>query len=290
MSPLILSGAGRRAWAGTKRKKHLAVWAMAEFLEARDAPLMSHYANCFMLSARLKDLRGWDCFRVAAEWIGNNGYTAILDHHGMSEPRRAAQWFKRVGGIIPASQTAAYLIGPTQRTGKNIDAFIKGLGQEGLDLESVPAGVVIPLHLEKEFRTLLFDWPREPRLFCVETFLKHPQEWAEVYRPRAARVAALAPRAALMASLNTHDIQVGDRYLDEEEQYQALISSYRGWEKDFGERVALYAFYRWALWDEHGHGPRRNGYLSTAPGFQKAAREMGAELGGIRPTKTTCEC
>lgn len=251
---------------------------------------MSQYANCFVLSARLRDTRGWECFRRAAAWIRDNGYTAILDHHGMFRPGVAAAWFGRVAEIIPPRQIAAYLIYPRQRTGPEIDSFITGLEAAGLDLSAVPAGVVVPLHLEDETRALLSDWPRKPGLFCLETFLKHPREWAGRYRSLVARVADLAPGAALMASLNTHDIEVGDGYLDDGQQYRALMAGYRGWERDFGKRVAIYAFYRWALWDEHGHGPKRNGYLATAPGFQRAAREIGAELGGIRPTRTTCEC
>ena len=251
---------------------------------------MSRYADTFVLSARLKDLRGWDCFARAAKWIRDNGYFAVLDNHGMFEPQRAAQWYRQVGKIIPPARTRAYFVSTPKRDGKTVDAFIKGLRQEGLDLSAVPAGVVVPLHLKEEFGVLLDDWPREPGLFCVETFMKHPREWEEKYRDRVARVAALAPQAALMASMNTHDIEVGDRYLNDKQQYQALMANFRGLERDFGECISLYGFYRWALWDEHGHGPKRNGYLSTAPGFQKAAREIGARLGVIRPTQTTCEC
>ena len=251
---------------------------------------MSAYANCFVLSARLRDTRGQGCFDLAARWIRDNGYAAILDHHGLDGPERAAAWFKQVAEIIPSRQTAAYLISPARRSGQEIDSFITGLEAGGLDLSAVPACVVVPLHLEEEYQTLLADWPRRPGLFCLETFLKHPREWSERYRPRVARVAALAPGAALMASLNTHDIQVGRRYLSAKEQYQALMAGFRGWQRDFGARTALFAFYRWALWDEHGHGPKRNGYLATAPGFQRAAREIGVRLGGLRPTQTSCEC
>lgn len=292
LSPLVFSGGWGEVWAGAGagKKKRLAVWALAEFLEAKDAPLMSHFADCFVLSARLRDLRGWACFARAARWIRDNGYSAILDNHEMTDPREAADWYKRVGAIIPPRQTAAYLITAPERTGRSIDSFIRGLRGQGLDLEAVPAGVVVPLHLDEEYRALVADWPKEPGLFCVETFMKYPREWEEKYRPRVAQVAGLAPKAALMGSMNTHDIEVGRHYLDDREQYRALVANFRGLEQEFGERISLYAFYRWALWDEHGHGPKRNGYLSTAPGFQKAAREIGAELGGIRPTKTTCEC
>ena len=292
LAPLALSGVGRAApaLAGTARGKHLAVWALAEFLEAKDAPLMSHYADTFVLSARLRDLRGWDCFARAARWIRDNGYQAILDNHGMFEPQRVAQWYKQVGEIIPAARTRAYFISTPKRDAKTVDTFIRGLRREGLDLEAVPAGVVVPLHLDEEYQALLADWPREPGLFCVETFMKHPWEWEKRYRDKVARVTALAPRARLMASLNTHDIEVGTKYLNEKQQYRALMANFRGLERDFGERIGMYGFYRWALWDEHGHGPKRNGYLSTAPGFQKAARGIGKELGVIRPTQTTCEC
>ena len=287
-----LSGLGRvsSARAGSPRGKGLVIWALAEFLEAKDAPLMSRYADTFVLSARLRDLRGWDCFARAARWIRDNGYYAVLDNHGMFQSQRAAAWYRQVGEIVPPARTRAYFISTPRRDGKTVDAFIRELRREGLDLEAVPAGVVVPLHLEEEYQALLADWPREPGLFCVETFMKHPREWEGRYRDKVAQVAALAPRAALMASMNTHDIEVGDRYLDDKQQYQALMANFRGLERDFGDRIGLYGFYRWALWDEHGHGPKRNGYLSTAPGFQKAAKEIGARLGVVRPTQTTCEC